>query len=200
MRHLVAGVTGYAIGILPTASLLASAVGIDLRRQGSGNPGANNAMRLGGARLGAAVLLVEMSKGAAAALLGGLIAGDAGMVASGLAACAGNLYNVLYGFKGGKGLGLSAGVVAVAWPVALMPFLLLIAAAVWITHSSDAATLITMTAMILASVGWYLVGGLPHLWGIDDPAMVLILGIGLALLIMPKHTKNVTFRRRPSPA
>jgi acyl phosphate:glycerol-3-phosphate acyltransferase len=200
LRHLASGLIGYGLGILPTASLLGSAVGIDLRRQGSGNPGANNAMRLGGVRLGAAVLLVEMSKGASAAFLGGVIAGGSGMVAGGLAAAAGNMYNAVYRFGGGKGLGISAGVVAVTWPVALLPIVGLMALAIRTTHSSDAATLVTMTAVIFASVGWALGGGLPNLWGLSDPDLVLLLGCGLAVLIVPRHTRNIRFRRPPSPA
>lgn len=54
--------TGYLIGSLPTADWLGRAAGVDLRRDGSGNPGANNARTLGGLGLGVRVLAMEVTK------------------------------------------------------------------------------------------------------------------------------------------
>src|SRR5690606_25837333 len=119
-------IIGYLLGCIPTAVWIARASGIDLRHQGSGNPGANNALRLGGRRLAALVLFTEMAKGAAAALRGGQLAGEEGMIAAGLGAAFGNLYNVFLRFKGGKGLGITAGVLLAAWPVVLVPILVVI--------------------------------------------------------------------------
>jgi len=57
MTTLLAAIAGYALGSLPTAGALARMRGIDLRAEGSGNPGANNALRTGGLILAAGVLL-----------------------------------------------------------------------------------------------------------------------------------------------
>ena len=100
MEMLAAVAIGYVIGSIPTAGWLGRLWRIDLRRDGSGNPGTANALGTGGPALAATVLLVEMAKGASAALLGSMIAGEQGVVAAGLAAATGNLYNVWYRFSG----------------------------------------------------------------------------------------------------
>lgn len=188
-------IIGYLLGCIPTAVWIARASGIDLRHQGSGNPGANNALRLGGRRLAALVLFTEMAKGAAAALLGGQLAGEEGMIAAGLGAAFGNLYNVFLRFKGGKGLGITAGVLLAAWPVVLVPILVVIGLAAWLTHSSDGATLIAIIALgafALVSVA----ADLPTGWGVQPGPGLVILGFGLGLMIAPKHRSNIRFRRQ----
>lgn len=191
-------VIAYLIGALPTANWIAGMVGIDLRNQGSGNPGANNAFRLGGAGLGASVLFAEMAKGAGATLLGGLIAGEHGMVAAGIGAVAGNLYNVFYQFKGGKGLGITAGVLLVAWPTALVPVLVVIGLAAWITHSSDGASIIAIVSLTVMAIIWNAAEWTTG-WGVSEHRLLLVLSIAMGLLIAPKHRANVRFRR-PHPA
>ena len=65
---------GYALGMFPTADLVAHRAGdgsVDLRRSGSGNPGGVNALNMLGARAGAAVLAGDIAKGAAACVIGG---------------------------------------------------------------------------------------------------------------------------------
>ena len=52
--------------------------GIDVRRVGSGNIGATNAMRAGGAWVGVAVLALDALKGVVGVLLGRAVAGGAG--------------------------------------------------------------------------------------------------------------------------
>src|SRR6478752_5216907 len=56
---------GYVIGSVPFAFLLARRAGIDVRVSGSGNVGAANVLRTSGAALGAVVLALDVSKGAA---------------------------------------------------------------------------------------------------------------------------------------
>lgn len=195
MSHIVAAVVAYLLGAAPTANLLARMAGIDLRAQGSGNPGANNALRLGGPGLAAAVLFTEMAKGAGAVLIGGQLAGESGMLVAGLAAATGNLYNVFYRGKGGKGLGITAGVLLVAWPTVLVPALAIIALAAWITHSSDGATIIAILSLGVLAMIWTLLD-MSTGWGIQDDRLLVALGVGLGALIFPKHRANVRFRRQ----
>lgn len=128
MDLALALIAGYLIGSIPTANAIAGLFGIDLRSEGSGNPGANNARRLGGPGLSIAILSVEAAKGAAAVVAGVIFGGSPGMAAAGLAAATGNVYNVWYRFQGGKGLGITLGVLLVAWPLALPPVIVTIAA------------------------------------------------------------------------
>ncbi|MBW3537537.1 MAG: glycerol-3-phosphate acyltransferase [Actinobacteria bacterium] len=75
MLAAIAAVVGalliaYLIGTFPTADLVAGAAGKDLSAEGSGNPGATNAYRVAGRRVGAMVLLGDLIKGALAAFFG----------------------------------------------------------------------------------------------------------------------------------
>ncbi len=193
---LVSLATGYLLGSLPTASWIAASRGIDLREAGSGNPGANNARRLGGIGLAAAVLAVEMAKGFAATELGGLIGDDAGAVAAAAGAVAGNIYNVWYRMKGGKGLGITAGVLLAAWPPAVPLLLAVIATSAALTRSSGVAALSVIAFALPASLLWW-VFDLENWWGVRTdllPAMA----VGLSALLFPKHFADAKKHLRAS--
>src|SRR5438874_8450805 len=102
---------GYLLGTFPSAVLVARARGVDITRQGSGNPGASNVIRVLGWRAGAVVLATDFAKGAAAAG-GGLAAGGrAGAYVVGIAAVVGHTYPP--GRKGGKGVAAAGGMLVV---------------------------------------------------------------------------------------
>lgn len=181
----LATAVGYAIGSMPTAAWISAWRSIDIREGGSGNPGANNARKLGGIWLAAAVLFVEMGKGALAVVAGTALIDDAGAVAAGLAAVAGNVYNVWYRFKGGKGLGIAAGVILAVWPVGLAILLATIGLAAWLTRSSGLASLIALAVAMVASFTWWLANW-ETAWGV--PASFLpVVAIVMAAIISPKH-------------
>ncbi len=110
---------GYVIGSLPTAYLLVRWKShIDIRRAGSGNVGTLNSFEVSHSWLvGGGVLIVDLLKGAGAALVGREIGGG-GMTSAalgGLAAVLGHNYPVWLGFRGGRGLAPGAGVSLVLW-------------------------------------------------------------------------------------
>ncbi|MGQ0848332.1 MAG: glycerol-3-phosphate acyltransferase [Actinomycetota bacterium] len=189
MTSLLAALVGYLWGGIPTADFLARRRGVDLRAEGSRNPGANNALRLGGPRLAAAVLAVEMNKGAIAAWLGGLAGGDPAMVAAGIGAIAGNIYNPFLRRRGGKGLGITAGVTLAAWPTVIVPVLLVLAGTLIITRRSGIATIVTITFYLAA--GWMWADqGWPTGWGLTAGPGLLWLGLGVAVLLIPKAWRD----------
>jgi glycerol-3-phosphate acyltransferase PlsY len=179
---------GYTIGSLPTAGLLARLRGVDLRAQGSGNPGANNALRTGGATLAASVLIVEAAKGYLAVRIGMGIASDPGAVAAGIGAVAGNVFNVWYRFEGGKGLGISLGVLTGVWPIALVPAVVVLVAAVLISRSAGIASLAALAALVVTAVVWPDTG-----WptgGVSANGQLLVLSLGMAMLMGWKHWRD----------
>lgn len=112
----------YLTGSLASAVVVSRLMGLpDPRSAGSRNPGATNVLRLGNRRAAVIVLLADMLKGLlpvliakAAAVPGPVLAG------AGLAAFFGHLYPVFFGFRGGKGVATSLGVLlGFAWPVGL---------------------------------------------------------------------------------
>lgn len=116
---LIAAALGYLVGSVPVAWLIVRWVtGQDLRRRGSGNVGATNALRSTGWRAGALVAILDIAKGALAAAMGGAVTGSqAGSAAAGVAALVGHAYPVWLGFHGGKGVAPAAGVFALLTPL-----------------------------------------------------------------------------------
>lgn len=188
----VAALVGYLVGSLPTANLLARLWGVDLRRSGSRNPGTNNARQLGGYPLAAAVLATEVIKGLVAVWIGARLAGDWGAVAAGIAAVAGNIYNVWYRFAGGKGLGIAAGVILGAWPWVFPVIVGVLALAVWATRSSGKATLIASAVFVaLAAIWWAF--DLPQGWGVEPGPALMTLAGGIVIVVIPKHLHDARF-------
>lgn len=114
----VAAVGGaYALGTFPSALVVGRRTGFDPTAAGSGNPGATNALRLGGRRAGAAVLLLDVAKGAAAAGVGLLVGGRPVGLAAAIAAVLGHVVPVTRPTRGGKGVATASGAALVLEPV-----------------------------------------------------------------------------------
>lgn len=192
-----AAVVGYLIGSLPTAELLGRMSGVDLRAHGSGNPGTFNALRTSGPLLAALVLSVETAKGLSAVWVGEMMAGDTGALVAGLGAVAGNVYNVWYQFQGGKGVGISLGVLIGLWPTVILPIVAVIGLGALITRSSGIATLVAIVALVVMAVLWTVnewpSGGLA-----TDPAL-LVLAAGMGLLVFWKHWRAVAVNEPSHP-
>ena len=120
---------GYALGSLPWGYWLPLAFKrVDIRTLGSGNVGASNVWRTFGWKLGLPVLLLDLAKGAGAALLGRLVDDELTGVLAGLAALAGHWRPVFLGFqRGGKIVATTGGVA-----LALAPLPAICAIALWI--------------------------------------------------------------------
>ena len=195
---VLAGLIGYLIGSLPTAIWLGWLWGIDLRRDGTGNPGANNARRLGGATLALLILLIEITKGLSAVAVGLLLAEHSGSVVAGLGAVAGNVFNVWFGFQGGKGLGISGGVLLGLWPAVFPVAVVVLALASAMTRSTGIGTLATIGVLGLAALTWERFE-ISNRWGVDEPALILVVIAGIAAIIGPNHWRDAR-RRLSSPA
>lgn len=129
-------VAAYLLGSIPTGFLVARAKGIDIRTVGSGNIGATNAFRVLGKPAGIMVLAADFLKGLVACGVLPWILFHTGPyqdtrvgpeIAAGFCAILGHNYTVWLGFKGGKGVATSAGVLA-----ALVPWALLTVLGLWI--------------------------------------------------------------------
>lgn len=193
MTNLLVFVAGYLWGGTPTADWLAGRRGLDLRASGSGNPGANNALRLGGRGLGAAILAVELAKGSSAAALGWMAAGDPGMVFAGLGAIGGNILNPYRRLRGGQGLGIATGALLAAFPVAAMLAIGVAAIVVVATRSSSVAALAASTALVVAAV-WAPAGP----WGVASGRWAAVLAVGSAGMVVPRQLARL--RRSCPPA
>lgn len=188
---------GLAVGSVPTALLLGRWWGVDLMREGTTNPGTNNARQLGGAGLGFAVLLSEVAKGAFAVWLGGRLGGVPGAALAGGGATVGNVFNPWLGFRGGKGLAITGGTLAAAWPGLLALLAVVIALSVAGFRRSGPASLITLAVYLGAClVGLWL--SLPGIWLVSDPGWMLAMAVLGIAAMAPRHLAD-TFNPRDRP-
>lgn len=122
---LVAGVSAYLLGSIPTAYLAVRWLKhVDVRTVGSGNVGATNVTRAAGLGPGLAVFLLDLGKGVAAVLVlaRGLVPAEAltptVSLGCGLCAVLGHVFPVFLRFQGGKGVATTIGVVLATMPSA----------------------------------------------------------------------------------
>lgn len=107
----------YLLGTFPSAEIIGRIRGVDVRRAGSGNPGASNVARLFGWKLGLVVFLFDMGKGALASGVGLVLDGNRGAYVLGVAAVVGHVLPAWRRFRGGRGVATSAGALLVLFPL-----------------------------------------------------------------------------------
>ena|SRR6185312_1788955 len=174
-------ITGYLIGSVPFALLLTRRGGaIDLRRLGSGNLGAANALRASGVRAGVIVAVLDIAKGAASVAIASVIGGGPLTPAiAGLAAIVGHIYPVWLKFKGGKGVATACGVFSVLTPLAVPPALAVFLVTVWLTKYISLGSILATIA--LPSIAY----------ATHAPAATLVAAWSAAALIVFRHRSNV---------
>jgi len=181
IRELILVAVGYLLGSIPFGVLIARlSGGVDLRRVGSGNIGATNVLRAVGKGAAAVTLVGDIGKGAlAVALARSAVADSAVLAAVALAAVLGHLFPVWSGFRGGKGVATTLGVVLAAMPAVggLLLMIWLIVAAVT-RYSSLAALVATATMPLLV-------------WLLDGRTAMLVLSGALLILVAARHRENI---------
>ncbi|MEA3145685.1 MAG: acyl phosphate:glycerol-3-phosphate acyltransferase [Verrucomicrobiota bacterium] len=152
MTWLLIAVLSYFIGSIPSGYLVARSQGVDIRQHGSRNIGATNVLRVMGKKWGYLVFLCDSSKGFLAVKLGFLIAAHSlqspvlGEVIAAIACILGHNYTLWLGFKGGKGIATSGGVILALFPIAVICCI----AIVWVVvfYSSKYVSLASIAAAV----------------------------------------------------
>ena len=187
--YIVTMPLAYLLGSIPSGFLAAKAKGIDIRKEGSGNIGATNALRVLGKPAGITVLVVDGLKGfAAAAWLVDLMRHLFGLppdhlemlrLLAGLCAVLGHNYTCWLKFKGGKGIATTAGVLA-----ALVPLTLVIISSLFLVLTF--ATGFVSVGSIGAAVA------LPFVCWLTGSSLALVMVTGaLSILALYKHRSNI---------
>ena len=122
LEMIVSLAFGYLCGTIPFGLILTKSAGLgDIRTIGSGNIGATNVLRTGNKKVAAATLILDALKGTIPALLMGWLYGPQAAILAGLAAFFGHLFPMWLGFKGGKGVATTIGVLfGLYWPLGLI--------------------------------------------------------------------------------
>jgi glycerol-3-phosphate acyltransferase PlsY len=171
--------SAYLLGSISSAILVCQLFKLgDPRKQGSGNPGATNVLRLGGKFPGLLVLVFDLLKGTVPVWAGyyfGLEPIYLAFVA--VMACLGHMYPLFFKFSGGKAVATAFGAIL---PLGLDLAALLIVTwgiIVWLTRYSSLAAIISVSLAPLFT--WIL-----------KPEYTLPVGI-LSVLIILRHKDNI---------
>ena len=179
LEMIVSLVAGYLCGTIPFGLILTKSAGLgDIRTIGSGNIGATNVLRTGNKQVAALTLILDALKGTIPALLMGWLCGPQAAILAGLAAFFGHLFPMWLGFKGGKGVATTIGVLfGLFWPLGL------IFAAVWIAMALifRISSLSALTASLVSPLAAYF---LSH-GELSLPAAIM------AIMVFITHRSNI---------
>ena len=182
---------GYLSGSLPWGLWLGRWFrGVDVRSVGSGNLGATNVYRALGPALGITTLVLDMLKGALPVwVMGALPFADRFpggaewcRLAVGFSAIAGHVWTLFAGFRGGKGVATTAGVLLALSPVAFLAFGIVFVLTVALTRYISLGS-------ILGAVTFAVALGLLSPAGVASPTFGF--GALVALLVVARHRENI---------
>src|SRR5258708_7503576 len=169
-QQILAGlaVAAYVAGSIPFGLIVGRMKGIDVRKAGSGNIGATNVGRLLGKRFFFLVFLLDMLKGLIPMVLAATVARRtsptpatyAMVLLVGFAAIAGHMFSVFLGFKGGKGVATSAGVILGLWPYYTLPGLVAIGAFLVVVYFWRYISLASMVAAAVFPIAYLAMGSM----------------------------------------
>ena len=180
---IVALLIGYLLGSIPSAYIFTRMkTGKDIRQMGGGNVGGYNTFKEAGVLPAIGVAIVDLGKGAAAVAIAhwALNLDKPYILIAAAGAIIGHNWMVWLGFKGGRGMGATVGVLAVLTPIygyAVPEFLIFL---------SIAVILMVITRNVALSMGIGLVV-LPFLaWlGMKD-GLFVVWSVVIGLLIAAK--------------
>lgn len=127
--YIIVGIVAYLIGSISFSVIISKKMaGFDVREKGSGNAGATNMLRSVGKKAAVLTLLGDALKGVVAilfAIIVGAIAknSDKALLVqiAGILVVVGHTFPVFFGFKGGKGIATSLGVLLMTnWKIGLI--------------------------------------------------------------------------------
>jgi glycerol-3-phosphate acyltransferase PlsY len=179
----------YLLGAIPTGYLAGRLLrGIDIRKEGSGNMGATNVLRVLGKGPGIAVLVVDIAKGALAATLLAHAFGLEGFwpLLGGLAAVLGHNYTCFLNFKGGKGVATSAGVCLGLAPLATLSIIAIFIAFTFATRMVSVGSLTASASLPPLACYYGEAGQRP-----PAPGQFFYLALALAFFIWVRHIPNI---------
>ncbi|MBQ3038384.1 MAG: glycerol-3-phosphate 1-O-acyltransferase PlsY [Clostridia bacterium] len=201
MIYIVAvlvALVGYFIGSISGAILISKGVhGDDIRNSGSKNAGTTNMLRVYGKKAAVVTLLIDVLKGVIAVLVGILVDYfvrnsietvnpllNSMKYIAGIFAVIGHDFPVFFGFKGGKGVATSLGVIlTLDWKIGLIVMiasLIIMAVSRYVSLGSIAAAVIypCLVAVVMLVEG-------------DFILIPILSSVVMAVLVIVKHRSNI---------
>jgi len=181
VNSFLAVLLAYLLGSVSFGYLVGRRIrGVDIRQYGSGSSGTTNILRTLGTGPAVVVLLLDAGKGIGAVYLADLLTGNPNVVMlAGVAVVAGHNWPVFFGFRGGRGIATSMGVL-----LGIAPSVILIAVLVGLLVMA-----LTRYVSLGSLVGSVLIPFLMLLFRLP-PAHILF-GTALCLLAVWRHRANI---------
>ncbi|MBR2241503.1 MAG: glycerol-3-phosphate 1-O-acyltransferase PlsY [Clostridia bacterium] len=191
--YILMAVIAYAIGSVNFSVIISKKMaGFDVREKGSGNAGTTNMLRSVGKGPAALTLVLDILKGVLAILIAKFIVGNIATEANsailvqiaGFFAVVGHTFPVFFGFKGGKGVATSLGVLLVMNPliggICLVFALVVMALTRMVSLGSIMAAILFPVLTIFIKDNY-----------IDGEYNYIIFGIAMAALVIFNHRSNI---------
>jgi glycerol-3-phosphate acyltransferase PlsY len=180
-KNIILLIAAFVLGSIPFGIITAKVKGIDLKKVGSGNIGATNVLRSLGRWPAVITLLGDILKGTLAVAIGkysGVEPLYEGLI--GIAAILGHNFSIFLGFKGGKGVATSLGVLLIYTPhVALITLIVWVGVVLFTKYSSLGA--IVSFALLPLNI---------MLFDFQDKTKIII-SILISLFIIIRHKDNI---------
>ena len=174
---VLAGIIAYALGNISPATIIGKIKGVDIRKEGSGNPGTTNVVRVLGLKLGLLTLAIDFLKAFIAVFIGQSIGGPYAAMVAFACVIIGHCYPVLYKFKGGKGVAAMLGAaMALSFPAAMAAIIIAV------------VLLLVTKKMSIGSIGAAV--AFPFLIWFYIPEYIYA-GVFAAVFIVLKHIPNI---------
>ena len=178
MLYFIGIFFAYLIGSVPCGLVVSRILGYgDLRKVGSGNTGATNALRAGGLRLAILVWVLDMAKAIAAVFVGRAIGGTAFGAWCGFFAMFGHCFPVWLRFHGGKGVSCLFGIL-----LAINPLMFVVCGIEW---------LVAALGFGYSSLGAIVVFCFAPVLGFMISSGVGFAFLAMGLLCLYRHLENI---------
>lgn len=186
MINAIVLICAYLIGSIPSGLWIGKLFyKTDIREHGSGNLGATNTFRTLGKKAGLIVTIMDVLKGTAAVLLPLIpIFSETSIHALilGIVAVVGHMFPIFAGFRGGKAVATSAGVVlGYAWPLFALLFVTFFLTLKLTKMVSLTSMIAALVALIYSIVYWFMTG---------DFALFILIAF-LFTFIVYRHRENI---------
>uniref|UniRef100_UPI004057165A glycerol-3-phosphate 1-O-acyltransferase PlsY n=1 Tax=Acetatifactor sp. TaxID=1872090 RepID=UPI004057165A len=197
MERIICLMIGYVFGLFQTAFIYGKAHGIDIREHGSGNSGTTNALRVLGTKAGLIVFLGDCLKCVAAVCVVRLIFGGSHpneiyllAIYAAAGAILGHNFPFYMGFKGGKGIAATAGLIISFHPYFIPVAVVLFFGVFVVTHYVSLGSLLLYAGFVIQMV---VCGQLGVFEGMAQPQLIelYIVAFLLAILAYWKHRENI---------
>lgn len=198
MRWIITGIlVSYLFGSIPTAYIFGRLLkGIDIRKHGSGNVGATNALRVLGKGPGILVLALDILKGIIPVIFFGnilinnstAIGSEAVRIILGISCICGHNWTIFLNFKGGKGIATTLGVL-IALSLVIPGLKLILGLVVLTWFAVFIITRIVSVASVFAGISFPLYS--LFFRGARQSRLMIATGILFSVFIIIRHKSNL---------